>query len=137
MLRSARTRRHPLWVAALTFNEYFSCADGDVNVGSRSHRRRLGNYWLGHCIPSPFYWCSGREEGLRAAETGNYIPAMTETELRVLRDLSDHRGAGEATLFSPTLGVTGDAHLPRDMGVNPREAAPGIAHCLNPLRHPL
>ncbi|MGD7002898.1 TIGR03364 family FAD-dependent oxidoreductase [Corynebacterium halotolerans] len=78
--------------------------------------------------------------GLWAAETGTYVPAMTETELQVLREFGEHRGEGEVTglsageisaaLANPDLGAVGGAHLPLDMRVNPREAAPAIARWL-------
>lgn len=75
--------------------------------------------------------------GLWAAETGTYIPAMTEIELQVLREFADHRGEDQVRLLegaevaevlgNPSLGAVGGAHLVRDMRVNPREAAPRIA----------
>lgn len=78
--------------------------------------------------------------GLWAAETGTYVPAMTEAELQVLREFGQHRGAGEITelsagevsaaLANPGLGAVGGAHLPLDMRVDPREAAPKIARWL-------
>ncbi|QGU05227.1 TIGR03364 family FAD-dependent oxidoreductase [Corynebacterium comes] len=75
--------------------------------------------------------------GFWAAESGTYIPAMTEVELQVLREFADHRGAGQVTLLSgaevaagvgnPGLAPVGGAHLPRDVRVDPREAAPALA----------
>ncbi|MDN5585794.1 MAG: TIGR03364 family FAD-dependent oxidoreductase [Brevibacterium sp.] len=79
--------------------------------------------------------------GIWASETGSYIPAMTEPELRVLQEFADHRGAEQARLLSsaeiaeavanPGLGAIGGAHLPLDMRVDPREAAPEIADWLS------
>lgn len=78
--------------------------------------------------------------GIWAAETGTFIPAMTEIELRVLREFAEHRGDGQMTMLgaadtaaalkNPELPAVGGAHLPLDMRVNPREAAPAIAHWL-------
>ncbi|GAA1856960.1 TIGR03364 family FAD-dependent oxidoreductase [Brevibacterium marinum] len=78
--------------------------------------------------------------GIWAAETGSYIPAMTEPELRVLQEFADHRGPDQARLLgaeevasavgNPNLGAVGGAHLPQDMRVDPREAAPAIARWL-------
>lgn len=78
--------------------------------------------------------------GIWTAETGSYIPAMTEPELRVLQEFSDHRGAEQARMLSaeeiatalanPDLDAIGGAHLPLDMRVDPREAAPAIARWL-------
>ncbi|MGO3310613.1 MAG: TIGR03364 family FAD-dependent oxidoreductase [Brevibacterium aurantiacum] len=78
--------------------------------------------------------------GIWAAETGSFIPAMTEPELRVLQEFADHRGPDQATMLSaeevaaaignPSLGAIGGAHLPLDMRVDPREAAPALAEWL-------
>lgn len=78
--------------------------------------------------------------GIWAAETGSFIPAMTEPELLVLQEFADHRGPEQATMLSaeeaaaaignPSLGAIGGAHLPLDMRVDPREAAPAIADWL-------
>lgn len=78
--------------------------------------------------------------GIWAAETGTYIPAMTETELQVLQEFAAHRGKDQVRLLSsdeianaltnPDLGAVGGAHLPLDMRVNPREAAPALARWL-------
>lgn len=78
--------------------------------------------------------------GIWAAETGSFIPAMTEPELRILQEFADHRGAAQATMLSaedvataignPDVGAIGGAHLPLDMRVDPREAAPAIADWL-------
>ncbi|QGU07959.1 hydroxyglutarate oxidase [Corynebacterium occultum] len=75
--------------------------------------------------------------GIWAAETGTYIPAVTEAELQVLREFAEHRGGGQVQLLSgeevgralgnPGLPALGGAWLPRDMRVNPREAAPKLA----------
>ncbi|WP_231444531.1 TIGR03364 family FAD-dependent oxidoreductase [Brevibacterium zhoupengii] len=78
--------------------------------------------------------------GIWAAETGSFILAMTEPELRVLQEFTDHRGPTQATMLSaeevaaaigsPSLGAIGGAHLPLDMRVDPREAAPALAEWL-------
>lgn len=78
--------------------------------------------------------------GFWAAESGTYIPAMTEAELQVLREFADHRGAGQVTLLdgadvacgigNPGLAAVGGAHLPRDVRVNPREAVQALADWL-------
>lgn len=75
--------------------------------------------------------------GLWAAETGTLIPAMTDAELAVLEEFAAHRGPEQVRLLdaeeaaralsNPHLGAVGGAHLPQDMRVNPREAAPTIA----------
>ncbi|MCF2572756.1 TIGR03364 family FAD-dependent oxidoreductase [Brevibacterium sp. UCMA 11754] len=78
--------------------------------------------------------------GIWAAETGSFIPAMTEPELLVLQEFADHRGPDQATMLSaeeiaaavgnPSLGAIGGAHLPLDIRVDPREAAAAIADWL-------
>lgn len=78
--------------------------------------------------------------GIWTAENGTAIPAMTETELAVLTEFADHRGPDQVRILSaenaaeamgnPSLGAIGGAHLPLDMRVNPREAAPAIARWL-------
>ena len=40
--------------------------------------------------------------GIWAAETGTFIPAMTEIELRVLREFAEHRGDGCLLYTSPS-----------------------------------
>lgn len=75
--------------------------------------------------------------GLWAEESGTYIPATTELEMQVLEEFAGHRGGGEVTLLSsesvahaignPDLQAVGGAHLPLDVRVNPREAAPRLA----------
>ena len=78
--------------------------------------------------------------GFWAAESGTHIPAMTDVELQVLREFAEHRG-DEVTLLTgsevgaalgnPDLAAVGGAHLPLDMRVNPREAAPSLAAWLD------
>lgn len=75
--------------------------------------------------------------GLWAAETGTFIPAMTSAELTVLEEFAAHRGPDQARLLTPDqiaeavrnpgLNAVGGAHLPWDMRVDPRQAAPQIA----------
>lgn len=83
---------------------------------------------------------ASRAAGFWAAESGTYVPAVTEVEMQVLREFAAHRGAGQVALLdapavaralgSPGLEVVGGAHLPRDMRVNPREVAPSLAEWL-------
>lgn len=78
--------------------------------------------------------------GIWAKKTGTYIPAMTATELSVLNEFAEHRGASQVTMMdgaevataigNPGLEAIGGAHLPLDMRVNPRQAAPAIARWL-------
>lgn len=78
--------------------------------------------------------------GLWAAETGTFIPAMTDAELTVLDQFAAHRGPEQARLLEPSqiaeavgnpgLAAVGGAHLPQDMRVDPRQAAPKIAEWL-------
>lgn len=78
--------------------------------------------------------------GFWAAESGTWIPATTDAEMQVLREFADHRGADQVTLVDaagvaagighPGLAAVGGAHLPWDMRVNPREAAPVLADWL-------
>ncbi|WP_296106161.1 TIGR03364 family FAD-dependent oxidoreductase [uncultured Corynebacterium sp.] len=86
------------------------------------------------------------ETGLWAAQSGTIVPAVSETEMTVLRQLYDHRGSEQITLLSADntrerLGLTGfessgtgdiigGALLPLDMRVNPREATPCLAEWL-------
>lgn len=83
-------------------------------------------------------WLQAAEDvGFWAATSGTWLPATTETELQVLREFAQHRGAERVRLVcreevaealgNPDLEVLGGAHLPRDMRVDPREAAPAIA----------
>lgn len=78
--------------------------------------------------------------GLWAREAGTFVPAVTAAEMQVLEEFSQHRGseqvrllaAGEVALGlgNPDLQSLGGAHLPLDMRVNPREAAPRLAQWL-------
>ncbi|MFC0675299.1 TIGR03364 family FAD-dependent oxidoreductase [Brachybacterium hainanense] len=83
-------------------------------------------------------WLQASEDsGLWAAESGTLVPAQTAAEMRVLEELSAHRGAEQVRLLStgeirarlsnPYLDTVGGALLPRDMRVDPREAAPRLA----------
>lgn len=77
------------------------------------------------------------ETGMWAAETGTLIPAQTAAEMAVLEEFAAHRGPAQvelltaeqvrARLDNPYLDAVGGAHLPRDMRVDPREAAPRLA----------
>ncbi|WP_166969027.1 TIGR03364 family FAD-dependent oxidoreductase [Brevibacterium atlanticum] len=77
---------------------------------------------------------------LWAAESGTVIPAMTAAELTVLEEFAAHRGTEQVHLLTadeiaeavrnPDLDALGGAHLPLDMRVDPRQAAPRIADWL-------
>lgn len=83
---------------------------------------------------------AARDAGFWAAESGTHIPAVTELELHVLEEFAAHRGEEQVALLSgaevgtaignPGLQSVGGAHLPLDMRVNPREAAPALARWL-------
>lgn len=78
--------------------------------------------------------------GFWAAETGTWIPAVTDVERQVLEEFSEHRGSDLARLVdadevaagigNPGLRSRGGMHLPQDMRVDPREAAPALAEWL-------
>ena len=80
---------------------------------------------------------AAQKTGLWAAPSGTYIPAVTETEMQLLEEFANHRGSDQVKLLShsetanaignPDLKCLGGAHLPLDMRVNPREAAPRLA----------
>lgn len=80
---------------------------------------------------------AAQKTGLWAATSGTYIPAVTETEMQLLEEFANHRGSDQVKLLShseianaignPDLKYLGGAHLPLDMRVNPREAAPRLA----------
>lgn len=86
-------------------------------------------------------WAEAAEKtGLWAAAPGTFIPAVTDTEMQILEEFADHRGSEQATLLTsaevaeaignPNLKCVGGAHLPLDMRVDPREAAPRLAQWL-------
>ncbi len=78
--------------------------------------------------------------GFWAATSGTWLPAATEAEMQVLREFAEHRGPEQVRLVgrdeladaigNPGLEALGGAHLPRDMRVDPREAAPALARWL-------
>ncbi|MDR7330000.1 TIGR03364 family FAD-dependent oxidoreductase [Corynebacterium guangdongense] len=78
--------------------------------------------------------------GFWAATSGTWLPAATEVEMQVLREFAEHRGPERVRLVgrdeladalgNPGLEAVGGAHLPRDMRVDPREAAPALARWL-------
>lgn len=80
---------------------------------------------------------AARDVGFWAAESGTFIPAVTDVEMQVLREFAEHRGEREVTLLNaeelgaglgnPELVAVGGAHLPLDVRVNPREVAPKLA----------
>lgn len=83
-------------------------------------------------------WLSAAQDaGFWAAQPGTWIPAVNELEMQVLREFADHRGGEQVRLVAgeevaqaignPSLRAIGGAHLPMDMRVNPREAAPALA----------
>ncbi|WIM67121.1 TIGR03364 family FAD-dependent oxidoreductase [Corynebacterium breve] len=83
---------------------------------------------------------AAHDVGFWAAESGTWIPVMTDVEMQVLREFSSHRGEDQARLVgaaeiadalaNPGLGAVGGAHLPQDVRVNPREVAPRIVEWL-------
>ena len=86
-------------------------------------------------------WVEAAEKtGLWAAAPGTFIPAVTDTEMQLLEEFADRRGSEQATLLTstevaeaignPNLKCVGGAHLPQDMRVDPREAAPRLAQWL-------
>lgn len=86
-------------------------------------------------------WLRAAESaGFWAATSGTWLPAATELEMQVLREFSEHRGAEavrivdkqevSAALGNPELAAVGGAHMPNDVRVNPREAAPRLAQWL-------
>ncbi|WP_420888850.1 TIGR03364 family FAD-dependent oxidoreductase [Corynebacterium ammoniagenes] len=78
--------------------------------------------------------------GLWAHESGTFIPAVSEAEMQVLQEFQDKRGTEQVQLLSregvaqgignSQLQALGGAHLPLDMRVDPREAAPKLAQWL-------
>jgi D-hydroxyproline dehydrogenase subunit beta len=107
-----------------------ACFTGQADViQDVADRARAG--WLSAAAQADFW----------AAESGTYIPATTQLEHQVLREFAEHRGADQVTLLSggdvaraignPGAEPLSGAHLPRDMRVNPREAAPALAHWLS------
>lgn len=81
-----------------------------------------------------------RQAGFWSAETGTTCVARHEDELAVMREFADLRGTSEVTLLSreellarapvaPEL-VLGGMHMPSDLQVDPRRAAPAIAKWL-------
>lgn len=84
------------------------------------------------------------DAGFRARRPGTVIPAVTPVEMQVIEEFRAHRGpeevrvldAAETARLTGAAGsadapaLTGGAHLPRDMRVNPREAVPALARWL-------
>lgn len=80
------------------------------------------------------------DAGFRASRPGTVLPAVTAAEMQVLEEFHAHRGDDDVRLLgpgtvrdmlgNPALDCLGGAHLPRDMRVNPREAAPALARHL-------
>lgn len=83
---------------------------------------------------------AAQQVGFWAKESGTWLPATSEIELQVLAEFAEHRGDDLVTLLSreevaagignPGLDALGGAHLPLDVRVDPREAAPAIARYL-------
>lgn len=83
-------------------------------------------------------WLSlGSAAGFAVARTGTHVVARTDTELALLGELAAERGPAEVRLLDaaqtraavpvrPTP-VVGGAHLPLDLQVDPRVAAPALA----------
>ncbi|WP_114854137.1 TIGR03364 family FAD-dependent oxidoreductase [Brachybacterium sp. YJGR34] len=78
----------------------------------------------------------GAESGLRVARPGTLVPAASPAELRVLEEFAAHRGPEQVRMLTPAqtrdaLGadrqdLLGGAHLPLDLRVDPRRAAPRL-----------
>lgn len=81
------------------------------------------------------------EAGFWLRESGAVVVAQAPDELDVLREFRDRRGGHDVQLLTPAQvreripvgdGVAvGGAHLPGDLQVDPREAAPAIARWLD------
>ncbi len=113
----------PVGSSILNFGH--ACFTGQADI-IQSVARKSREGWL----------AAASDVGFWAAESGTWIPAMTETEMQVLREFADHRGPHQVrlctaqeiadSLANPQLGAVGGAHLPLDMRVNPREVAPKL-----------
>ena len=83
---------------------------------------------------------AAQQVGFWAKESGTWLPATSEIELQVLAEFAEYRGDDLVKLLSreevaagignPGLDALGGAHLPLDVRVDPREAAPAIARYL-------
>lgn len=84
------------------------------------------------------HWLTAASQsGFWAAEAGGYVLAQHETELAVLAEAQQHKGSERIRLLdraeiAAALGTgagtaIGGAHLPLDLRVDPREAAPRLA----------
>ncbi|WP_066902173.1 TIGR03364 family FAD-dependent oxidoreductase [Mycolicibacterium houstonense] len=81
-----------------------------------------------------------RKAGFWSAEAGTFCVARHDDELAVMREFESIRGSAEVRLLSreqildriPVVAdnVTGGMYLPNDLQVDPRTAAPSIAHWL-------
>ncbi len=81
------------------------------------------------------------EAGFWLRECGTVVVAQSPEELAVLEEFRDRRGGHDVRLLAPAqvrervpVGdgvVIGGAHLPADLQVDPREAAPAIARWLD------
>lgn len=81
-----------------------------------------------------------RQAGFWSAESGTFCIARHDDELAVMREFAATREADEVRLLSreqfldripvAPAGVTGGMHLPNDLQVDPRTAAPSIARWL-------
>lgn len=87
-------------------------------------------------------WLEAADDtGLWARKSGTWIPATTDLEMQLLREFHQHRGDEQVRLVgaeeiargigNPGLQALGGAHLPLDLRVNPREAAPRLAEWLS------
>jgi FAD dependent oxidoreductase TIGR03364 len=86
-------------------------------------------------------WIHAAEKtGIWFRNSGTFVPAVSETEMKVLEEFAAHRGSEQVELLSglqvakgvgnPELKCFGGAFLPLDSRVNPREAAPQLAYWL-------
>ncbi|MER7281139.1 TIGR03364 family FAD-dependent oxidoreductase [Dactylosporangium sp. NPDC000244] len=93
---------------------------------AREYAERSRELWLRYA----------RRAGFWARESGTLVVARAADELAVLDDWSrDEPGltlldAGEVAERAPVRAATGGAFLPRDLQVDPREAAPALARHL-------
>lgn len=119
---------HSAPVGASIQNFGFACFTGQAD-STQELMERSRNGWLD----------AADKTGLWASTTGAYLPAMSELEMQILEEFAAHRGPEQARLLSPSeiaqatgcphlaRESVGGAHMPRDVRVNPREAAPTLA----------
>ncbi|GAA3232498.1 TIGR03364 family FAD-dependent oxidoreductase [Dactylosporangium siamense] len=93
---------------------------------ARQYAERARELWLRYAQRAGFW----------AAESGTVVVARAADELAVIEEWSRTEpgvtliGADEVTGWAPVAGPTGGALLPRDLQVDPRQAAPALARHL-------